>query len=184
VNLKKIRQATRTLLDAIEDDELVVSTLETPGRVARAFEDMLDGYTVDIQSLFTATEDGHGADQLVIAKNIQFTSFCCHHLLPFQCRMSIGYLPRDRVIGISKLGRVAVAYGHRLQLQERLTRQVADAIMKYLDPLGVAVVSEAEHDCMRCRGVKLPTASIVVSEMQGAFREDSSLRAEFLMLIK
>ena len=184
MNQALIALATRTLLDGIDDIDMQVSTEKTPERVARAYKEMLDGYEVDIPSLFTAIEEDQGTDQLVIVKDIEFTSMCAHHLLPFECRVTIGYLPKDKVIGISKLGRVAIAYGHRLQLQERMTKQIADALMQYLNPLGVAVVSEAKHQCMRCRGVKLPTASVVVSEMQGAFRKDATLRAEFLSLIK
>lgn len=183
MNLKKIEEATRLLLDAIGDTEIAESTARTPLRVAKSYEELLDGYNAPVDSFFDATDNGHGTDQLVVIKDIETTSLCAHHLLPFALKIAIGYLPRDKVIGISKLGRLAVAYSHRLQLQERLTKSLATVLMEKLNPLGVAVVTEGAHQCMRCRGVRLPSSNVVVSEMLGKFRTDTDLRREFLSLI-
>ena len=179
MDIQRIEKAIGDLLLAIGDNR--PQLLRTPSRVARAYAEMLDGYSVDIDSLFVTTED-EGTDQLVIVRNLAFTSICEHHLLTFSGRISIGYLPKDKVIGVSKLGRLALAFAHRLQLQERLTKQIATCLNEKLDPLGVGVVIIGEHTCMRCRGVRLPNSQVVTSMLLGKFRQEPILRHEFLCL--
>ena len=181
MNLKLAESAIKSLLKAIGDP--YPSLKATPLRAARGLAELLDGYSVDIDSLFTATEEGEGKDQLVILKDIEFSSLCLHHLLPFSGLIHIGYLPNDRVIGISKLGRLALAFSHRLQLQEKLAKEIAYCLMKKLKPRGVAVVIEAGHSCIRHRGAKLSSSNCITSEMLGKFRVEPILRQEFLSLI-
>jgi len=177
-----ISDAVKSILMSIEGAPLREELLETPRRVQKSFEEMLDGYNVDIDSLLKSFDD-EGKDQIVIASDIEFVSLCEHHLLPFTGVAHVGYLPKDKVIGISKIPRLVLAFAHRLQLQERLTKQVAYTLMESLEPHGVAVVTIAEHSCMRCRGVKSTKAKVICSEMIGKFREDIPLRQEFLTLI-
>ena len=179
---KVIAQACITqLLHEIEGPILRHDLTNTPERAVKALEEMLDGYQVDVDSLFR-TFDGEGQDQIVIAKDIPFYSFCEHHLLLFSGKGHIAYLPREKVLGASKLPRILTAYAHRLQLQERITRQVADAIMNHLQPYGVAVILEAKHACIVCRGVK-SDCSFVTSVMLGTFRENETTRLEVLSLL-
>ena len=155
---------------------------ETPGRVQRAYEEMFDGYDTDIDSIFK-TFDGEGQDQIVVVKDIVSWSVCEHHLLSVELLVHVAYLPRTKVIGASKIERLVHAYAHRLQLQERIARQIADAMMNRLAPQGVAVIIEGIHGCMRCRGVKSQSSKMVNSIMLGLFREDSALRMEVLSLL-
>jgi len=155
---------------------------ETPRRVQTALTEMLDGYSVDIDSLFK-TFEGEGQDQIVVIRNIKFTSFCEHHLLPFSGTAHVAYLPVKKVIGASKIPRLVMAYAHRLQLQERITRQVAETLMEKLEPQGVAVVIQGEHTCMRCRGIKCSDSQMVTSVMLGQFRIERTLRLEVLTLL-
>ena len=180
---KLIELATRDILSAIESTTLRPELEETPKRVARALEEMLSGYDVNIDILFK-TFDEEGKDMINAVKDIEFTSFCEHHLLPFQGVAHVAYLPSgDKVIGASKIPRLVLAFAHRLQLQERIARQVAETMMEKLEPQGVAVIIEASHLCMQCRGVKSTTAKMVTSVMLGAFREDPSMRLEVLSLL-
>ena len=181
LDLKAIERATSDLILAIGDIRPQLD--RTPERVAKAYAELLDGYDIDLDSLFI-TEDDEGKDQLVVATDIDFVSTCEHHLMYWYGVANIAYLPREKVIGVSKLARLTLAFAHRLQLQERLTRQIAHTLMEKLDPLGVAVVIVGEHSCMRYRGVKSSRSKITTSEMLGEFRSDSSLRQEFLTLIK
>lgn len=169
------------LLREIEGPELRPQLEETPDRVYRALGELLDGYSISIPELFTSFDD-EGHDQIVIAKDIPFHSICEHHLLIFYGKAHIAYLPKDKVLGASKLPRVLLAFSHRLQLQERITRQVADTIMEYLEPYGVAVILEAKHGCIICRGVK-SDCSFVTSVMLGTFRDNQSTRLEVLSLL-
>ena len=184
MNRNQIYNLTKLLLHEIEgiNVELREGLLETPMRVARSYEEIFDGYKVDIPSLFKTFSD-EGKDQLVVAK-VNTWSVCEHHILPFSVSAAVGYLPDNKVIGVSKLSRLVCAYSHRLQLQERITEQVAQAIMRYLEPKGVAVVITGEHLCMRMRGVKDQESQVITSVMLGAFRDDFNLRQEFLRLIK
>lgn len=182
MNLDKVAILYRGLLYEIEGNDLRSDLVETPMRAARGLAEMLDGYQADIPALFKAF-DGEGQDQIVAAKDIICWSLCEHHLIPVSLNIDIAYLPRKRVIGASKLERLAHAFAHRLQLQERIARQIAESIMQNLDPLGVAVIIEGVHGCIRCRGVKSQSSSIVNSVMLGAFRKDPTARLEVLSLL-
>ena len=178
-----IKKSVAGLIAAVEGDYFRAGVIETPDRVARAYEEMLGGYDVDIDKLFKHFE-GEGKDQVVAVKDIDFTSFCEHHFLPFTGRAHVAYLPKDRVIGASKIPRLVHAYACRLQLQERIAEQVANTLMEKLQPLGVAVIIYGEHTCMRCRGVKSNSSQLINSVMLGRFREDPGLRSELLALLK
>jgi len=166
--------------------ELILGELE-PGRIldarriAKGWLEMLDGYEIKPEQ-FTKLFEDSGKDQLVICRDIDFYSVCEHHLLPFFGKIHIGYIPRDKVMGLSKLPRLVNYLAHRLQMQERLTKELAYTLNKLLEPEGVGVIVEATHLCMKCRGVK-SNAKLVTSEMLGEFRSSSSLRSEFLKLI-
>ena len=155
---------------------------ETPGRVQRAWDEMLCGYAIDIDGIFKSF-DGHGEDQLVTLGNIGFNSVCLHHLLNFSGVIHVGYLPNGKVLGASKIPRLVKAYACRLQLQERLVSQIARALMEHLQPRGVAVIAQGHHLCMSCRGVKAEGSIMANSIMLGAFRDNPALRAEFMALI-
>lgn len=155
----------------------------TPDRVARAYHELFSGYTADETEILSRVfDDPH--DEMVIVKDIPMYSMCEHHMLPFIGKVSIGYIPDGKILGISKLARLVEIYARRLQLQERLTAQVADAIMKHVEPQGVGIVVEAEHTCMTMRGVNKPGTMTVTSAMRGIFKESAKTRAEFLGLIK
>ena len=172
--------AVRTLLRWAGDDPLREGLVETPQRVARAFEEFFAGYAVDPVDLLERTfEEVDGYDEMVVLHGIRFVSHCEHHLAPIVGSANVGYLPDRRVVGISKLARVVDAYSRRLQIQEKLTAQIANTIQETLQPFGVAVIIEAEHHCMTTRGVQKPGARMVTSRMLGAFREDVQLRREF-----
>lgn len=155
---------------------------ETPRRAAEAMAEMTSGYRVDVPALFK-TFDGEHYDEMIVERGIPFTSLCEHHLLSFAGTVSIGYIPDGRIVGLSKLARLVEAYARRLQVQERLTVQVADAIEEHLKALGVIVVVEAQHSCMAVRGVRKPGVVAVTSALRGVMREDSNARAEALTLI-
>lgn len=178
----KALDAARMMLEAIEGTPIQPYLQETPIRFVKALEEILDGYSVDIPALFK-TFDGEGKEQLVVVRNIETYSICRHHLLPFFVQASVGYLPNDRVIGVSKIARVVHMYAHRLQLQEGLTEQIAVCLKDNLKPLGVGVVIRGEHLCMRMRGIRSTESQVFTSVMLGAFREQESLKAEFLSLI-
>jgi len=180
-NRDQVQAGVAKILTAIEGPVVRQELVETPGRVASAYQEILDGYGVDIDKLFKTFEGG--IDQLVISKDINTYSMCEHHLLPFSVNAVVAYLPDKRVIGASKLERLVIAYSHRLQLQERIAEQVAHTIMEKLQPLGVAVIIEGEHLCMRCRGVNSKAGKIVNSIMLGKFRESAALRTELLTLL-
>jgi GTP cyclohydrolase I len=182
LGINDIKTTVRNLLLAIEGQPLRKQLLDTPKRVEKMISEIFDGYEVDIDSIFT-TFDGEGRDQISIVKNIITWSVCEHHLLPFQLVVAVGYLPRERVIGASKLVRLVEAYSHRLQLQERITEQVANTLMEKLNPLGVGVIIEGEHLCMRIRGVKNTSSKLVTSVMLGEFRDSPTIRQEFLKML-
>src|SRR3954462_4444728 len=175
--------AVRTLLLWAGDDPDREGLLGTPDRVVRSYEEFFAGYGVDPVELLQRTfEETDGYDEMVILKNIRFESYCEHHMVPIIGRAHVAYLPKTRVVGISKLARVVEAYAKRLQIQEKMTSQIANTIEEVLQPLGVAVVIEGEHQCMTTRGVHKPGVSMVTSRMLGAFRTDPSTRREFLSL--
>ena len=179
-----VQEAVRTLLRWAGDDPDREGLLDTPARVARAWREYARGYGEDPAGHLSRTfEEVGGYDEIVLLKDIPFQSHCEHHMAPIIGKASIAYLPRDRVVGISKLARVLHGFARRLQVQERLTAQVADCIWDHLHPLGVAVVIEASHACMTARGVNTPGVMMTTSRMMGVFREDERSRREVLALM-
>ena len=176
--------AIRTLLLWAGDDPDREGLADTPARVARAFEDWFSGYKDDPQEYLQRTfEEVEGYDEMIVLKDIRFESHCEHHLAPIIGRAHIGYLPNNKVVGISKLARVVEAYARRLQVQEKMNAQIANCIQSVLEPKGVAVVIEATHQCMTTRGVHKPGVSMVTSTMLGDFRKNPLTRREFLSVI-
>jgi GTP cyclohydrolase IA len=176
--------AVRTLLRWACDDPEREGLRDTPKRVADAYEEFFVGYSVDpVELLARSFEETEGYDEMVVLRDIRFESHCEHHMAPIIGRAHIAYLPGKRVVGISKLARVLEAFSKRLQIQERLTAQVANSIQDVLRPKGVAVVLDATHQCMTTRGVHRPGVTMVTSHMLGAFRTDPSTRREFLAFI-
>ncbi|HUP67626.1 MAG TPA: GTP cyclohydrolase I FolE [Sphingomicrobium sp.] len=181
---KEISEAVRTLIRWAGDDPDREGLLDTPRRVARAWKEYARGYAEDPAShLIRTFEEVGGYDEIVLLKDIPFQSHCEHHLAPIIGKAAIAYLPSNRVVGISKLARVLHGFARRLQVQERLTAQVADAIWEHLQPKGVAVVIEASHACMTARGVATPGVMMTTSRMMGTFREDERSRREVLALM-
>jgi len=178
------QEAVRTLIRWAGDDPTREGLLETPDRVVRAFEEWFAGYREDPAELLSKTfEEMNGYDELVILRNIRFESHCEHHLAPIIGQVHIAYLPSRRVVGISKLVRLVEVFAKRLQIQEKLTAQIAKTIDEVLQPRGVGVVIEASHECMSTRGVHKPGLTMVTSEMIGALRDDPSTRREFLAVL-
>jgi len=157
---------------------------KTPQRAAKAFEYLTKGYQADLDSIVNGAIFESDNDEMIIVKDIEMYSLCEHHLLPFYGRCHIGYLPNDKIIGLSKIARIVDAFARRLQVQENLTKQIAEAILKYTGGKGVGVVIEAKHLCMMMRGVEKQNSSMKTSCMLGTFRSDSSTRHEFLSLIQ
>jgi len=182
---EEAEDALRTLLRWAGDDPDREGLRDTPARVIRAYEDWFSGYSQDPMSYLQRTfEEVEGYDEMVVLRDIHFESHCEHHLAPIIGRAHVGYLPVRKVVGISKLARVVDAYARRLQVQEKLSAQIANCIQQILEPKGVAVVIEAAHQCMTTRGVHKPGVTMVTSMMLGAFREDSRTRREFLAMIR
>jgi GTP cyclohydrolase IA len=176
--------AVRTLLQWAGDDPAREGLVDTPARVARAFEDWFSGYSQDPEEYMRRTfEEVEGYDDMIVLKDIRFESHCEHHLAPIIGRAHVGYLPNNKVVGISKLARVVEAYARRLQVQEKLNAQIAHTIQKILEPKGVAVVIEAAHQCMTTRGVHKTGVNMVTSTMLGDFRSNEITRREFLAVI-
>ena len=177
-------EAVRTLLKWAGDDPSREGLRDTPARVARAWEDWFSGYDVDPEAYLRRTfEEVAGYDDMVILRDIRFESHCEHHLAPIIGRAHVGYLPTKRVVGISKLARVVEAFARRLQVQEKMNAQIARCIQRVLEPKGVAVVIQAEHQCMTTRGVHKPGVVMVTSTMLGDFRTNPMTRREFLSVI-
>jgi GTP cyclohydrolase I len=172
-----------TLLKYIGEDPDREGLKETPDRVLRSYSELFSGYKKKPEDVFKCFEDG-ACDELVLLKNIEFVSFCEHHMLPFFGTAHIGYVPEGKIIGISKLARLLEIYSRRLQVQERLTEQVTKDLMKYLQPKGAACVLEATHSCMTCRGVGKQNSRMVTSSLLGVFRDNSAARAELFQLIR
>ena len=176
--------AVELLLRWAGDDPSREGLRDTPARVARAYEEFFSGYDVDPVELLQRTfEETDGYDEMVLLKDISFESHCEHHMAPIIGVAHVAYMPRRRVVGISKLARVVEAYARRLQIQEKMTAQIANTLESVLDPLGVAVIIEAEHQCMTTRGVHKRGVSMVTSRMLGMFRSNPSTRRELLSLI-
>ena len=178
-----LTDAVRTLLAEIGEDPSREGLAGTPERVRRMYDELTAGYHVDPDALLNGACFNVDYDEMVLVRDIEFFSLCEHHLLPFIGHAHVGYLPRGRVVGLSKIPRIVDMYAKRLQLQERLTVQVADFLMERLEPKGVACVVEATHLCTMMRGVKKQEATMVTSSMSGTFRRDARTRAEFMGLI-
>jgi GTP cyclohydrolase I len=175
--------AVRTLLAEIGEDPLRDGLAGTPARVRRMYGELTAGYQTDPEGLINGACFDVDYDEMVVVRDIEFFSLCEHHLLPFYGRAHVGYLPRGRVIGLSKIPRIVDMYAHRLQVQERLTVQIADFLMERLEPKGVGCVVEASHLCTMMRGVRKQQATMVTSSMLGRFRQDAKTRTEFLTFI-
>jgi GTP cyclohydrolase I len=176
--------AIRTLIRWAGDDPGREGLADTPKRVAKAYEEFFGGYKVDPVEILNRTfEETDGYDEMVLLRDIRFESHCEHHLAPIIGKAHVAYLPDHRVVGISKLARVVEAYAKRLQIQEKMTAQIANVIDEVLKPKGVAVVIEAAHQCMTTRGVHKPGVTMITSRMTGAFRTDGSTRREFLSMV-
>ncbi len=177
-------QAVRTLIRWAGDDPNREGLKETPARVARAYEEFFAGYGTDPEEILRRTfEETEGYDEMVLLRDIRMESYCEHHMVPIIGKVHVAYLPSNRVVGISKLARVVEVYARRLQIQEKLTVQIANTIQKVLRPRGVAVVIDAAHECMTTRGVHKAGVSMVTSHMLGVFRSDATTRRELLSLI-
>nr|WP_233255949.1 GTP cyclohydrolase I FolE [Falsiroseomonas bella] len=176
--------AIRTLLRWAGDDPSREGLQDTPARVARAYREWFCGYEEDpVELLARSFEETDGYDEMVLLRDIRLESTCEHHMAPILGKVHVAYLPNGRVVGISKLARVVEAYAKRLQIQEKMTAQIANTINDVLKPKGVAVVVEAAHQCMTTRGVHKPGVTMVTSRMLGAFRDDASTRREFLAMV-
>ena len=177
-------EAVRTLLRWAGDDPSREGLIDTPTRVTKAYGEWFRGYNEDPAAILKRTfEEVDGYDEMVVLKDIRFESFCEHHMAPIIGKAHVGYLPTDRVVGISKLVRLVDAYGKRLQVQEKMTAQIANTLQEVLKPRGVAVVLEGEHHCMSTRGVHKHGVTMVTSRMMGTFKSNSNTRQEFLKLI-
>jgi len=180
----EVKEAIRTLIRWAGDDPGREGLRGTPGRVVRSFEEFFQGYETDpIELLQRTFEETEGYDEMVVLKDIRFESHCEHHMAPIIGKAHIAYLPNRRVVGISKLARLVEVYSRRLQIQEKMTVQIANTLNEVLQPRGVGVVIEAAHQCMTTRGVHKPGVSMVTSHMLGGFRDDPSTRREFLAFI-
>jgi len=176
--------AVRTLLQWAGEDPTREGLLDTPKRVAKAYEEWFSGYALDPDQYLARTfEEVEGYDEMIVLRNIEYESHCEHHMAPIIGKVHVGYLPRGKVVGISKLARVVDAYAKRFQVQEKMTAQIASCIQRALNPLGVGVVVNGAHECMTTRGVHKRGVSMITSTMLGSFREDARTRGEFLRLI-
>jgi len=184
----KRKLAVQLLLSSVGEDIYREGLLDTPDRVARMYDEIFGGYKQDPEKLLTVTfdsddDEGDKYGSLVLVKDIPLYSHCEHHMVPFFGKAHVAYIPEEKVVGISKIARLIDCYSHRLQIQERLTTQVANTLEKFLNPKGVAVVIEAEHMCMTMRGVRKPGARTVTSTLKGVFLKEVDARAEFYSLI-
>jgi len=185
VSAEEAEAAVRTLIQWAGDDPAREGLLETPARVAKSYRELFAGYESDPRAYLEKTfEEVGGYDQMVVLKDIRFVSFCEHHMLPVVGVAHVAYLPTDRVVGISKLARVVRGFARRLQIQEKMTAEIAGAIQEVLRPHGVGVVIEAEHSCMTLRGVNAPGTKLTTSTLLGLFKDDPRTREEFLSLTR
>ena len=184
-SFEEAEEAVRTLIRWAGDDPTREGLVGTPDRVVRSYQEFFAGYHEDPRELLQRTfEETDGYDEMVLLKDIRLESHCEHHMAPIIGKAHIAYFPKSRVVGISKLARVLEMYAKRLQIQEKLTAQVANTLQEVLDPMGVAVVIEASHQCMTTRGIKKPGVTMVTSRMLGVFRENLATRKEFLAMIR
>jgi len=181
---EEAEEAVRTLICWTGDNPDREGLIETPKRVVKAYEEFFEGYDIDPEEVLKKTfEEVQGYDDAVIVRNIRVESHCEHHIVPILGVAHVGYIPNNRVVGISKLARVVEIFGKRLQTQETMTAQIADTIQKVLEPKGVAVVVDASHQCMTTRGIHKTESSTITSRMLGAFRDNPETRSEFMNLI-
>ena len=182
---KDAQNAIETLVRYIEkiDGPLREGLLDTPKRVIDAYEEFYQGYTIDADDLLDATFNAEGYDGIVLLRDIEFHSTCEHHMLPFTGSAHVAYIPVEKIVGISKLARLVELHALRLQNQERITKSIADDLERVLQPLGCAVIIEAKHGCMQCRGVKKQNSVMTTSTMKGVFFDNSEARIELLQLI-
>lgn len=180
IDPKKIEDAARQILIGIGEDPEREGLLKTPQRVAKAYAELMDGYSKNPEKLINGAFFGVDYDQMVVVNDIEFYSMCEHHMLPFFGHAHVAYLPNGKVIGLSKIPRIVDMFAHRLQVQERMTQQIAELINDQIHPQGVAVVVEAQHMCMTMRGVKKQEATMTTSAMLGVFRTRLETRLEFL----
>lgn len=169
---------------AYDGEELREGLKNTPKRVVKSWKELYAGYSQNPKDVLNATFNGEGYDGIVLLRDIEFYSTCEHHMLSFAGKAHVAYIPRDKIVGLSKLARLVEVYARRLQNQERITTQVADSLVEFLKPLGVAVIIEARHGCMGCRGVKKSNAVMSTSAMRGVFFDKPEARSELMTLIK
>ena len=180
IDFEAIRKAVLEVIKAVGEDPNREGLVNTPDRVSRMYAELLSGYAADPEKIINGALFNVDYDEMVLVRDIEFYSLCEHHMLPFLGRAHVAYLPKGRVIGLSKIPRIVDMYARRLQVQERMTRQIADVIQNTLEPYGVAVVVEAVHMCSMMRGVKKHDARMTTSAMHGAFRANLATRQEFL----
>jgi GTP cyclohydrolase I len=184
LNHEKVKKLVESLLIEIGENPKREGLLSTPKRVAEAYEFLTAGYDKDIEEVLNNAIFNEKYDEMVLVKDIDFYSLCEHHMLPFYGKVHVAYIPNGKIVGLSKIPRIVDVYARRLQVQERMTKQIADTIDKFLSPKGVAVVSEARHMCMMMRGVEKQNSSATSSAVHGIFKDDARTRDEFFNLIK
>jgi len=181
---KKLQEITKLLLSEIGEDPTREGLINTPERVAKAWDFFSQGYRTNVQEIVNGAIFEEDCSEMVVVRDIEFFSMCEHHMIPFFGRCHVGYLPNKKIIGLSKIPRIVDAFSQRLQVQERLTSQIAETLMDILDPIGVGVVMEGRHLCMQMRGVEKQNSFATTSSMLGQFRESPETRSEFLSIIR